>query len=68
MSGSASILNLDPEESKIYVGGTPTTAKIQSAVKYNSFFGQMEELVIGDTPISLWNFKDAENNNGALER
>ncbi|KAK6627792.1 hypothetical protein RUM44_010271 [Polyplax serrata] len=66
--GAASILNLDPEESKIYVGGHPASAKIQSAVKYSSFDGQMENLVIGDTPISLWNFKDAEYTQGAQGR
>lgn len=68
LAGAASILNLDPEESKIYVGGHPASAKIQSAVKYSSFDGQMENLVIGDTPISLWNFKDAEYTQGAQGR
>ncbi|KAL0280200.1 UNVERIFIED_CONTAM: hypothetical protein PYX00_001570 [Menopon gallinae] len=66
--GTASILNLDPEESKIFVGGHPENAKIQPAVKYSSFSGQIEDLQIGDTPISLWNFNDAENNKGALQR
>lgn len=66
--GSASILNLDNEESKIYVGGNPEQAKIQSAIKHNSFEGEMEDFMIGDTPISLWNFKNALNNNGASAR
>ena len=61
-------MNLDPEESKIYVGGHPASAKIQSAVKYSSFDGQMENLVIGETPVSLWNFKDAEYTQGAQGR
>jgi len=66
--GSASILNLDPQESKIYVGGTRHQAALQSAVKYNNFEGEMEDLVIGDKHISLWNFRDAGNNDGALAR
>lgn len=41
---------------------------MQPAIKYYSFDGQIEDLVIGETPISLWNFRDAENNRGAHER
>lgn len=66
--GSASILNLDPEESKIYVGGNPNQQKIQSAIKHFTFKGEMEDFMIGDTPISLWNFKNALNNQGANAR
>jgi laminin alpha 3/5 len=41
---------------------------MQPEIKYQAFEGQIEELVIGETPVSLWNFVDAENNVGAIER
>lgn len=66
--GTYSILNLDQEHSKLYVGGYPTGFKIQDAVKTSSFEGEIEDLVIGGTPVSLWNFMDAVNINGAKER
>ncbi|XP_034231739.1 laminin subunit alpha isoform X3 [Thrips palmi] len=69
INGSSSILNVDPEHSKLFVGGYPTSFKIQDEIKESSFDGEMEDLVVGDTPISLWNFVDAANNhNGARER
>ncbi|KAJ9580421.1 hypothetical protein L9F63_024397, partial [Diploptera punctata] len=69
LSGTRSIFNVDPEHSKLFVGGWPITFEIQDNVKYQSFEGQMEELVVGNTPVSLWNFVDSENNNhGAQER
>lgn len=69
INGTSSILNLDPEHSKLFVGGYPTSFKIQDEVKESSFEGEMEDLVVGDTPISLWNFVDAANNHyGARER
>ncbi|XP_065337904.1 laminin subunit alpha [Cloeon dipterum] len=68
LTGTYSILNLDQTYSKLFVGGYPSSFEIQGAVKYSSFEGQMEELVIGETPISLWNFADAVNNLPAIER
>lgn len=69
LAGTHSILNLDQDLSKLFVGGYPTSFSIQEAVKYSSFEGQIEDLVIGDTPVGLWNFADAVNNeNAAIER
>ena len=68
LSGTYSIFNLDQELSKLFVGGLQVFYGIQPEIKYQSFEGEIEELVIGDTPVSLWNFVDAENNAGALER
>ena len=68
LSGTYSIFNLDQELSKLFVGGLQVYYGIQPEIKYQSFEGEIEELVIGDTPVSLWNFVDAENNPGALER
>lgn len=68
LSGTFSIFNLDQELSKLFVGGFPVYFGIQPEIKYQAFEGEIEELVIGDTPVSLWNFVSAENNVGAIER
>ncbi|XP_023289722.1 laminin subunit alpha, partial [Orussus abietinus] len=69
LPGSYSIFNLDQEQSKLFVGGYPSSYQMQSAVTASSFEGEMEELVIGDIPVSFWNFVDGENNRqGAIER
>lgn len=68
LPGTSSIFNLDQELSKLFVGGFPVYFGMQPEIKYQAFEGQIEELVIGETPVSLWNFVDAENNVGAIER
>jgi laminin alpha 3/5 len=68
LPGTSSIFNLDQELSKLFVGGFPVYFGMQPEIKYQAFEGQIEELVLGDTPVSLWNFADAENNVGAIER
>lgn len=62
LPGSHSIFNLDQEKSKLFVGGFPPSFQVSEAVASSSFEGEMEELVIGDTPVSFWNFVDGENN------
>jgi len=69
LPGSYYIFNVDQEHSKLFVGGYPSSFHIQDAVTASSFEGEMEELVIGDIPVSFWNFVDGENNRkSALER
>lgn len=42
---------------------------MQKEIDVNSFEGEIEDLVIGEKPVSLWNFNDGyENNHGAIER
>lgn len=63
------IFNLDKDKSKLFVGSFPDNYDIQKEIDYNSFEGEIEDLVIGDTPVSLWNFNNGhENNHGAIER
>ncbi|KAK4877517.1 hypothetical protein RN001_010023 [Aquatica leii] len=67
--GSNTIFNLDRNQSKLFVGGYPPQFPIQEQVKQNSFDGEIEDFVIGETPISLWNFVEGnENNHGAKQR
>ena len=69
LPGSNTVFNLDLKQSKLFVGGYPPSFQIQDDVTVNYFEGEMEELVIGDVPVSFWNFVDAENNiQGAIER
>ncbi|XP_047345121.1 laminin subunit alpha isoform X1 [Vespa velutina] len=69
LPGAYSIFNVDQEHSKLFVGGYPSSFNIQDAVTASSFEGEMEELVIGDIPVSFWNFVDGENNReDAMER
>lgn len=69
LSGTYYIFNVDPDYTKLFVGGYPSSFHIQDAVTASSFEGEMEELVIGDIPVSFWNFVDGENNwKSALER
>lgn len=60
--GPYTIFNLDKDKSKLFVGGYPTSFDMQKTVKSSSFDGQMEDFVVGDTPLSFWNFVDGENN------
>lgn len=63
------IFNLDRNQSKLFVGGYPPEFNMQKTIQQNSFDGEMEEIVIGDTPVSLWNFNSGfENHRGARER
>ncbi|KRT80924.1 hypothetical protein AMK59_5060, partial [Oryctes borbonicus] len=63
------IFNLDKNLSKLFVGGYPSEFNMQSTVKQEAFDGEMEEIVVGDTPVSLWNFNSGfENHRGARER
>ncbi|VEN47917.1 unnamed protein product [Callosobruchus maculatus] len=71
LSGPYTIFNLDKDKSKIFVGGYPSKydAQLQDQVDMDSFQGEIEDVVIGNTPVSLWNFADGyENNHGAKER
>ncbi|KAK0176557.1 hypothetical protein PV328_000678 [Microctonus aethiopoides] len=62
LPGTYSIFNLDQEQSKLFVGGYPSSFQIQDEVTASSFEGHMEELVVGDIPMSFWNFIKGENN------
>lgn len=69
LDGHHSIFNLDRNKSKLFVGSFPINYEMQPDIYFNSFDGEIEDLVIGETPVSLWNFNDGyENNHGATER
>ncbi|XP_063394216.1 laminin subunit alpha [Cydia fagiglandana] len=67
LPGQHTIFNLDRQKSKLYVGGVPSNSKLQG-VSYPAFEGQIEELMLGDTPVGLWNFEAAQKLKGARQR
>ncbi|CAG9836790.1 unnamed protein product [Diabrotica balteata] len=69
LSGPYTVFNLDEKNSKIFVGSIPNNYQVPDGLDSGSFDGEMEDIVIGNTPVSLWNFNYGyENNHGALER
>ncbi|XP_015117099.1 laminin subunit alpha [Diachasma alloeum] len=69
LNGTYSIFDLDQKTSKLFVGGYDSSFQMQDAVTASSFEGEMEDLVVGDVPVSFWNFKKGENNRQvAMER
>lgn len=69
LDGPKTIFNLDKEKSKLCVGACPLNFKMQQPIPTNSFVGEMEDLVVGDTPVGLWNFNEGyDNTQGAPER
>lgn len=70
LSGPLMIFNLEKDKSKIFVGGFPSKYAMQNDVRdFNAFQGEVEDVVVGNTPVSLWNFVDGfNNNNGSVER
>ncbi|KAM3968484.1 laminin subunit alpha [Aphomia sociella] len=67
LPGQHTIFNLDRQKSKLYVGGVPSDTKLQG-ISFPAFEGQIEELMVGDTPVGLWNFVSASNLKGARQR
>ncbi|XP_057663543.1 laminin subunit alpha [Diorhabda carinulata] len=69
LSGPYTVFNLDDKHSRIFVGSIPNNYQVPEGLDSRSFDGEMEDLVIGNTPVSLWNFNYGyENNHGAKER
>jgi hypothetical protein len=63
-----SVFNLHVDHSSIFVGGFPRNARIQEKIRETHMDGQIEGFEIGDVPISLWNFEEANALEGAPQR
>ena len=69
LDGPLSIFNLDRNKSKLFIGSYPDQYNMQKEVEVLPFEGEIEDFVIGDKPVSLWNFNYGfENHHGAVER
>ncbi|CAG2159955.1 unnamed protein product [Oppiella nova] len=66
--GPASVFNLDERYSRIFIGGIPDYVQVQKEVQYKRYKGQVEDVVLGEGPLGLWNFKDSDHVLGAKER
>ena len=63
------VFNLHKDYSRLFVGGFPTeNAKIQESVRETFMQGQIEGLMLGDQAVGLWNYKDAQEIQGAPGR
>lgn len=69
LSGNASILNLDKDHSKLFLGGLPATFQAQENIVEQSLEGRVEDLMLGNTFVGLWNFVESSGtSNGSIER
>ncbi|XP_022314761.2 laminin subunit alpha-like [Crassostrea virginica] len=67
--GTFTVLELNPQTTKFYVGGVPSDIRLPSNVSSTFYEGGMEEVMFDDKPLGLWNFVEGENNfKGAIER
>ncbi len=62
------VFNLHKDYSKLFVGGFPTSARIQEVVRATNMEGQIEGFKIGGKSVGLWNFKAANGLKGAPQR
>ncbi|XP_027200224.2 laminin subunit alpha [Dermatophagoides pteronyssinus] len=62
--GSASVFNLDRDQSKIFIGGVPTNIKLSPAVKNRHFYGVVSNVFLDNEPLGLWNVKNSYNIQG----
>ncbi|XP_050541070.1 laminin subunit alpha [Daktulosphaira vitifoliae] len=69
LPGNSSIMNLDKDHSKLFLGGLPFSFQSQPGIVELSLEGRVEELMLGSTHIGLWNFVDSLGvNDGSVER
>lgn len=69
LPGNSSSLNLDKDHSKLFVGGLPATFQAQNDIVDQSLEGRVEDLMLGNTFVGLWNFVDSSGvNSGSIER
>ncbi|ULT96990.1 hypothetical protein L3Y34_005063 [Caenorhabditis briggsae] len=61
--GNKSVLNLNQQISKLFIGGIPTTARISKDLYNRDFVGDIELLKLHGEPIGLWNTKEKGNVN-----
>lgn len=54
--GVYSVLNLDKDHSKFFIGGLPPSFEAPSSIEYTTYSGQMQDVIVNGEPIGLWNF------------
>ena len=66
--GPSSVFNLDPQNTRIFIGGIPDNVEVQNTIQSKRFRGHIEEVILGDNPLGLWNYKEANNVVATKER
>ena len=65
-------LDFSLQVSRVFVGGIPTDVDVNENIQTTSYVGKMEEVIINEHDIGLWNFLNAGTSNirnrGAVER
>lgn len=67
-TGPSSVFNLEPGNTRIFIGGIPDNVQVQTAVKNRKFRGYIEDVMLGDSPLGLWNFKKSRKVVAVKER
>lgn len=62
VTGFSSVLNLDKDHSKFFVGGLPANFEAPEAIRKATFSGDVEELTVDGAPVGLWNFVSISSN------
>ncbi|OTF75265.1 paramyosin-like protein, partial [Euroglyphus maynei] len=57
--GSASVFNLDRDQSKIFIGGVPPEVQLNPAIKNRHFYGVISNVFLDNEPLGLWNAKNS---------
>lgn len=69
LEGDKQIFNLDKDKSKLCIGSCHPEFEMQPQIRYSTFEGEVEDLMVDDVPVGLWNFNEGyDNNHGARER
>ena len=59
--GTSSLLNLDPQISRIFIGGISQQVKVSSSIVNHYFMGNISNLIFDNEPMGLWNLKHSSN-------
>ncbi|KPM02403.1 paramyosin-like protein 1, partial [Sarcoptes scabiei] len=59
-SGSASVFNLDRENSKIYIGNIPPNVPVSSNIENRRFRGDISDVYLDNEPLGLWNARESQ--------
>ncbi|EGT43369.1 hypothetical protein CAEBREN_17090 [Caenorhabditis brenneri] len=61
--GNKSVLNLNQQSSRLFVGGIPKTARVSNTLYNRDFAGDIESLKLHGEHIGLWNIREKGNVN-----
>lgn len=63
-TGSFSVLDLDSDMTKFYIGGVPAAANLGGRLRSMHFIGCIEDILFDGVPVGVWDFVNGEENGG----